>query len=109
MTVTVAGQPRRGEVWLCRHGDKVRPVVVFSRDIVHARLAKVTVVPISSNDRGWPDGVRFRAGEAGLRIACVAQGREVAHIPKGSLVGRVGDAAGRLDEICGAVNDVIGC
>jgi mRNA-degrading endonuclease toxin of MazEF toxin-antitoxin module len=105
----VPATPRRGEVWLCRHGDKVRPVVVLSRDVVHARLAKVTVVPLSSNDRGWPDEVRFAVGEAGLRVGCVARCRELAHIPKGSLVGRVGDAAARLGEICRAVNDVLGC
>ena len=60
--------PHGGEVWLCRHGQKVRPVIVMSREQVHERLAKITVVPVSSTDRGWPDGVRFTAGEAGSAL-----------------------------------------
>jgi mRNA-degrading endonuclease toxin of MazEF toxin-antitoxin module len=105
----MSSTPHRGEVWLCRHGDKVRPVIVVSREQVHARLAKITVVPVSSADRGWPDEVRFAAGEAGLRLACVAQCREIAHIPKTLLVNRIGDASHRLPVLCDAITAVIGC
>lgn len=101
--------PHRGEVWLCRHGDKVRPVIVISREQVHGRLAKITVVPVSSTARGWPDEIRFTAGEAGLRVSCVAQCREIAHIPKTLLVNNVGNAAHRLPELCDAIIAVIGC
>ena len=101
--------PRRGEIWLCRLGDKTRPVVVMSRDEVTTRLAKVSVVPLSSVDRGWPDEVSFAIGESGLRVGSVAQCREIAHIPKSLLVTRVGDATARLPELCRAIIDVIGC
>ena len=105
----MSSTPRRGEAWLCRSGDKVRPVIVMSRQQAHERLAKITVVPVSSNDRGWPDEVGFAAGEAGLRAACVAQCREIAHVPKSLLIDRIGDAAHRLPELCRGVNSVIGC
>ena len=100
---------QRGEVWLCDLGGKVRPVVVISRNQVHARLRKVSVIPISGQKRGWPDEIEFEAGEAGLAINCVAQCREIAHIPKTALRQRIGDASHRLPELCRTTRAVIGC
>ena len=100
---------QRGEVWLCDLGGKVRPVVVMSRTQVHARLRNVSVIPISSQKRGWPDEIEFEAEEAGLAIDSVAQCREIAHIPKAALQRRIGDASHRLPELCRATRAVIGC
>ena len=109
MSSTPRRSPRRGEIWLTRSADNIRPVIVLSRQQAHDRLAKITVVPLSSNHRGWPDEVGFTVGEAGLRVACVAQCREIAHVPKVLLVHRIGDAAHRLPELCRGINAVIGC
>ncbi len=100
---------QRGEVWLCDFGGKVRPVIVMSRAQVHARLRKVSVIPVSGQKRGWPDEIEFDAEEAGLAIDCVAQCREIAHIPKATLQRQIGDASHRLPELCHATTAVIGC
>ena len=43
--------PRRGEVWLASL-DKVRPVVVLTRDPLGALLRSVIVAPVTSTVRG---------------------------------------------------------
>ena len=44
-------EPRRGEVWLASL-DKVRPVVVLTRDPLGRYLHSVIVGPVTSNIRG---------------------------------------------------------
>jgi mRNA interferase MazF len=44
-------EPRRGEVWLAKL-DKVRPVIVLTRDPMGRHLNSVIVAPVTSTVRG---------------------------------------------------------
>lgn len=48
-------QPHQGEVWWADvPGDKVRPVVVLTRERFIARLHSILVAPVSTTVRGIP-------------------------------------------------------
>jgi len=58
----VARSISRGEIWRYRfkHPDKLRPVLVLSRQEVIELLDTVMVAPITSTIRGAPSGRRRR-------------------------------------------------
>jgi mRNA-degrading endonuclease toxin of MazEF toxin-antitoxin module len=102
----------RGEIWIAFVGGKERPVLITSSEAVHDRLSKVTVVPFSTNDRGWPDEIVVDAEHAddlGLRQACVVQCREITALPKATLRYRLGDMSHALPDVCQRTQRFVGC
>src|SRR5260370_39913741 len=62
--------PRRGDVWLARL-DKVRPIVVLSRDPMGRLLRSVISAPVTSTIRDLSTEIRLGPAD-GVRIESVA-------------------------------------
>lgn len=100
--------PRRGEVWLARL-DKVRPLVVVSRDPMGRLLHAVIAAPVTSTVRGLSTEVRV-GPEDGVRLESVANLDNVQLVARSRLVRRVGQAtASTMSAICGALSIATGC
>lgn len=100
--------PRRGEVWLADL-DKVRPVVVVSRDPMGRLLNAVIGAPITSTVRGLSTEVEV-GPEDGLRLESVANLDNLQLVPRSRLVRRVGRArASTMSAICTAISIATGC
>jgi mRNA interferase MazF len=100
--------PRRGEVWLADL-DKVRPVIVLTRDPVAGILNAVVAAPVTSVVRGLSTEVEVGPAD-GIRIPCVANLDNVQLIGRSRLVRRVGRArAETLEVICEALAIAVGC
>jgi mRNA interferase MazF len=100
--------PRRGEVWLARL-DKVRPVVVLSRDPMGRLLQSVISAPVTSTIRGLSTEVRLGPAD-GVRIESVANLDNVQLIARTRLVRRVGRARPTImNAICMALSTAVGC
>lgn len=100
--------PERGEIWWAPTGSKLRPVLVISADSMNRRLAKVLVVPGTTNLRGWPDEVVLQPGilDEPTAFCC----REVTPLPITELVERAGVVAdGWLTNICLTLARVFDC
>jgi mRNA interferase MazF len=92
-------EPRRGEVWLAEL-DKVRPVVILTRDPMGRYLNNVIVGPVTSTVRGLSTEVALGAAD-GLRVASVANADNVQPVDRSQLrrrVGRVRPAA--MQQLC---------
>lgn len=101
----------RGEVWMYefRSPDKLRPVVVISRndalDVLHTAL----VVPVTSTIRGIPSEVVL-GPEDGLKHESAASLDHVQTVEKRNLkryLGRLRPA--RLRALCSALAVAVGC
>ncbi len=104
----MADPPRHGDVWLARL-DKLRPVLVITRDPYAARLTHVTVVPITSTIRGTAGEVEVGPAE-GLVRASVANCDAATTIPAASLQRRLGTlGVGRVDELCDTLAATFSC
>ncbi|MCY4662224.1 MAG: type II toxin-antitoxin system PemK/MazF family toxin [Acidobacteria bacterium] len=59
MAGSLSGRPRRGEIWHYRFGspDKMRPVLILTRQRVLPLLRTAMVAPITSTIRGLPSEV----------------------------------------------------
>lgn len=103
-----APAPRRGEVWLADL-DKVRPVVVLTRDPLGAILNAVIGAPITSTVRGL--AIEVPVGpEDGIRGESVANLDNVQLIARSRLVRRVGRARpSTMTAICAALATAVGC
>lgn len=100
--------PRRGEVWLARL-DKIRPVVVLTRDPLGRVLHTVIVAPVTSTIRGLSTEVRMGLDD-GLRAECVANLDNVQLVGRTRLLRRVGQARrSSLSAICDALSVAVGC
>jgi mRNA interferase MazF len=100
--------PRRGEVWLADL-DKVRPVVVLTRDPLGAYLHSVIVGPITTRVRGHSAEVTVGPAD-GVRVPSVINLDNLQLLHRSRLVRRVGRAtAATMDAICGGVAIAIGC
>lgn len=103
-----AAAPRRGEVWLADL-DKLRPLVVLTRDPLGAILNAVIAAPITSTRRGLATEVRV-GPEDGIRVASVANLDNVQLIARSRLVRRVGRARpSTMTAICTALATAVGC
>lgn len=99
---------RRGEVWLARL-DKVRPIVVLTRDPMGQLLRAVISAPVTSTIRGLSTEVRL-GREDGLRVDSVANLDNVQLVARTRLVRRVGRVRPRtMQAICGALSTAAGC
>ena len=100
--------PRRGEVWLARL-DKVRPVVVVTRDPMGGLLRAVIGAPITSTVRGLSTEVRVGPAD-GVRLESVANLDNLQLVARSRLLRRVGRTrTSTMDAICGALSIAVGC
>lgn len=103
-----APEPRRGEVWLAEL-DKVRPVVILTRDPLGRYLRSVVVGPITSTIRGLSTEVDV-GSEDGLRVASVVNLDNLQLVERTRLRSRVGRVRNpTMSRICEAVVIAIGC
>src|SRR5215470_2498354 len=79
----VAGRIARGDVRLYQFAapDKLRPVVVLTREQFLGKLGTVTVAPISSTMRGIPSEVALTE-EDGMKNPCAVNLHNTATIPQ---------------------------
>ena len=97
-----------GQVWWADL-DKVRPVVVLTRQRVASRLARVVVAPITTINRGLATEVALGSAE-GVREGSVASLDNVQLLPVGCLLRRAGRVPPeRWPELCAAMAKVMGC
>ena len=82
--------PRRGEVWLAQL-DKVRPVIVLTRDPLGGLLNAVIAAPVTSTIRALSTEVSV-GPEDGVRHASVANLDNVQLVARARLMRRVGRA-----------------
>lgn len=100
--------PRRGEVWLAQL-DKVRPVVVMTRDPMGRLLNAVLVAPVTSTVRGVSTEVSVGA-EDGIAKPSVANVDNLQLVARDRLVRRVGRARpSTLSSLCTALSIAVDC
>jgi mRNA interferase MazF len=100
--------PRRGDVWLA-HLDKVRPVVVLTRDPMGRLLSSVIGAPITSTIRGVSTEVRV-GPEDGVRLESVANLDNLQLVARSRLVRKVGRASpSTMTSICHALEIAVDC
>ena len=107
----MAREVSRGEVWRFRFKspDKLRPVVVLSRDDVIGLLRTVMVAPITSTVRGAPSEVLVGVGE-GLKHESAVNLDHVQTVERARLVGYVGSLGpDKMREVCRALAVAAGC
>lgn len=69
--------------------DKMRPVLVLTRELVRPHLARVTVAPITTTARGL--STELPVGPAnGLEMQCVVSCDNIVTVPAGALGRRIG-------------------
>ena len=69
--------------------DKIRPVVILTRDLVRPHMARVTVAPITSTVRGLSTEIPLGPAN-GLDHACVVSCDNIVTIPKSALGAQIG-------------------
>lgn len=100
--------PRRGEIWLAEL-DKLRPVVVLTRDPLGQFLHSVIVAPVTSTVRSIATEVAVGVGD-GFDVPSVANLDNLTLIDRGRLVRQVGVVQPEtLTRICRAVVVAVGC
>jgi len=100
--------PRRGEVWLARL-DKVRPVIVLTRDPMGQLLHAVVVAPVTSTVRGTSTEVPVDARD-GVRQTSVANLDNVQLVARDRFVRRVGRArSSTMSALCTALAIAVDC
>jgi mRNA interferase MazF len=78
--------------------DKVRPVLILTREVVRPHLINVTVAPITTTIRGL--STELPVGVAnGLRLPSVVSCDNVTTIPTGALGARIGVLLDRQEEM----------
>jgi mRNA interferase MazF len=95
-------------VWLARL-DKVRPIVVLTRDPMGQLLQSVISAPVTSSIRGLSTEVRLGRAD-GVRVDSVANLDNLQLVARTRLVRRVGRARPEtVRAICGAMSTAVGC
>ncbi|MGI8809819.1 MAG: type II toxin-antitoxin system PemK/MazF family toxin [Acidimicrobiales bacterium] len=102
--------PQRGEVWLADlPGDKIRPVVILTREPVIRHLHSVIAAPVTSTVRGIPTEVSL-ASQEGLLHDSVANFDNLQLVPRTRLVRRIGALSGaKLADACRALRFATAC
>lgn len=100
----------RGDVWWADvPGDKVRPVVVLTRERFVSRLTSVIVAPVTTRVRGIPTEVPLGIKE-GLPRDSAANFDNVFTLQRSRFHERIGRLAGeKLDDLCHAYRFAAGC
>ena len=107
----MARRVSRGEIWMFafKRPDKVRPVLVLTRQQVIGLLNTVMVAPITSTIRGAPSEVVVGV-EQGLKHTSAVNLDHVQTVAKSDLhqyVGRL--SADQMREVCTALGIAVGC
>ncbi len=100
----------RGDVWWADvPGDKVRPVLVLTRERFVPRLTSVLVAPVTTSVRGIPTEVAL-GEQDGLTAPCAANFDNVFTIRKDRLTDRIARLSEeRLREACAAYRFAASC
>ncbi|HXC78486.1 MAG TPA: type II toxin-antitoxin system PemK/MazF family toxin [Candidatus Acidoferrum sp.] len=99
---------RRGDVWLARL-DKIRPLVVLTRDPLASILNAVIAAPITSTVRNLSTEVAVGPGD-GVRVSSVANLDNVQLVARSRLVRRVGRVKPTtMRAICDALATAVDC
>ena len=107
----MAGGVARGDVRLYQFAppDKLRPVVVLTRDTTIGYLSTVTVAPITSTIRGVPSEVAL-GEEDGMKTICAVNLHNAITVSQQRLGKRVAQLGPRrMREICAALRFSLGC
>jgi mRNA interferase MazF len=89
--------------------DKVRPIVVLSRDPMGQLLNSVISAPVTSTIRGLSTEVRLGPAD-GVRVESVANLDNLQLVARSRLLRRVGRAAPTtMSSICDALSTAAGC
>ncbi len=100
--------PRRGDVWLARL-DKVRPVIVLTRDPMGRLLHAVITAPVTSTIRGVSTEVPVGTAD-GVARPSVASLDNVGLVSRDRLVRPVGRARPEtMNALCAALATAVDC
>jgi mRNA interferase MazF len=100
----------RGDVWWADvPGDRVRPVLVLTRQRFTSRLTSLLVAPVTTTVRGIPTEVVLDADD-GLPRRCAANFDNVFTLHRSRFENRIGQLGDeRLVEVCRAYRFAAGC
>ena len=101
----------RGEIWRYRFAapDKIRPVLVLTRQEVIGLLHTVMVAPITSTLRGAPSEVPVGVKE-GLKHESAVNLDHVQTVEQSRLAGYLGHlGAEKMRDVCRALAVAVGC
>jgi mRNA interferase MazF len=107
----MAGRVSRGDVWMYefRRPDKLRPVVVLSREDAIAVLHTVMVAPVTSTIRGIPSEVLVGIDE-GLKHTSAVNVDHVQTVEQSRLTRHLGRLRGEaLAKVCRALAIAFSC
>jgi mRNA interferase MazF len=91
------------------HPDKLRPVVVLTRESSIGLLSTVTVAPVTSTMRGVASEIALSEAD-GMKVPCAVNLHNLITVPKTRLGRRVAMLSSeRMQEICAAVGFALGC
>ena len=100
--------PRRADVWLADL-DKVRPVIVLTRDPMGRFLSAVIAAPVTSTVRGLSTEVAVGPAD-GIRLPSVTNLDQVQLVALSRLIRRVGRARPQtMAAICHALGVAVNC
>jgi len=107
----MAGALSRGAVCLCHFPspDKLRPVLILTRDRSIGNLSTVTVAPITSTIRGVASEVILEV-EDGMKNRCAVNLHNAVTISQsrlGRAVAQLGEM--RMEQVCAALRFSLGC
>ena len=106
--MTAAAIVRRGEVWLAEL-DKIRPVIVLTRDPLGRLLHSVIVAPVTSTIRGLSTEVAL-GREDGIRLPSVANLDNVQLLSRDRFHKRIGRAQpATMKAVCVALSAAVNC
>lgn len=106
--VATSTRPRYLDVWAVEL-DKIRPVLILTRDPIAGRIDRVVVAPITSTDRGLRS--HFPLGRLeGLRVDSVANLDATTNIDRHALRRKVGSVPlHRREQFCHCLSIAFGC
>lgn len=101
---------RRGDVWWAEvPGDKVRPVLVLTRERFVSRLTSLLVAPLTTTVRDIPTEVRL-SPEDGVPRECAANFDNLFTLQRSRFERRITQLTGpRLQQVCRAYRFAAGC
>jgi mRNA interferase MazF len=101
-------EPKRGDVWLANL-DKLRPVVILTRDPLGRYLHSIVVGPVTSTIRGLSTEVEVGPDD-GVRIQSVINLDNLQLVERSCLQRKVGHVRqSTKEQICAAVAIAIDC
>lgn len=105
-----APEPHRGDIWWADvPGDKVRPVLVLTRERFIPRLNALLVAPVTTRVRDIPTEVQLTEAD-GMPQECAANFDNVFTLRRERLRERIGALpVDRWAEVCRSYRSAVGC